>query len=67
VLEEDGGNADRGGSMKKIRIEIETVNAAFENPDEIPRILRELAVKWEQEPVIHDINGNRVGSVMIED
>jgi hypothetical protein len=24
-------------------------------------------VKWEQEPVIHDINGNRVGSVMIED
>jgi hypothetical protein len=54
-----------------LKIQIETSNAAFEEPGEVARILRELADKLDgatneggmiNNQPIRDINGNRVGS-----
>ena len=54
--------------MSKIRIEIETSNAAFkDDPNETSRILRELADKLEEgkKPTwLIDANGNTVGAVV---
>ena len=50
--------------MAKVRIEIDMDNAAFEDKDELPRILRSTANKiydGEFPSVIRDINGNKVG------
>ena len=56
--------------MSKIRIEIETSNAAFrDDPNETSRILRELADKLEEgkKPTwLIDANGNTVGAVIRE-
>ena len=56
--------------MIKIRIEIETINAAFRNdPNETSRILRELADKLEEGKTptwLIDANGNTVGAVSRE-
>lgn len=55
--------------MKKVKIEINTSNAAFEEGnDEVVRILRDLADKFECGSVrenILDINGNKVGKVVV--
>ncbi len=57
--------------MKNVTIKFDTTSAAFEpRPhDEIARILRELADKFERGAYIiyvYDANGNRVGSVEAE-
>ena len=56
--------------MSKIKIEIETGNAAFkDDPNETSRILRELADKLEEgkKPTwLIDANGNTVGAVIRE-
>ena len=60
-----------------IRIEIKTDNAAFESPDEISRILRNVTAMFEGcnnnfDPLefgtthLHDSNGNTVGKVTVE-
>ncbi len=54
--------------MKEVTIKIECGNAAFEPRahDEVARILRDLADKFEQGGYItapRDYNGNRVGTV----
>ena len=53
-----------------ITITIKTDNAAFEDgnrTDEIARILREIAddISSGHTPVVNDLNGNKVGSVML--
>lgn len=56
--------------MSKIKIEIETGNAAFkDDPNETSRILRELADKLEEGKTptwLIDANGNTVGAVSRE-
>ena len=55
--------------MESIKIEIETVNAAFEDRDELPRILRTLANRLEDgdcPELLRDINGATVGRVTYE-
>jgi len=59
--------------MKKIIIEIETVNAAFEDygTDEVSRILNWIADRLDSDigsetHTIMDINGNVCGKVIIE-
>lgn len=56
--------------MKKVIIEIETENAAFDGGEyELARILKEIANKLESGiPVskIRDINGNTIGSLRVE-
>lgn len=55
--------------MEKINIEINTGNAAFEDERELPRVLRELAIKFElgSEPkILKDLNGNKVGTISYE-
>ena len=51
--------------MEQFTLVIDTNNAAFEDPGEVPRILRELARKIEEcgslIGTIHDSNGNGVG------
>jgi hypothetical protein len=57
---------------KQIRITVNMENAAFEEPSELPRILRELAGKLEPERrymhfgliSLRDINGNKVGEAV---
>ena len=57
---------------ERIRIEIETGNAAFDDSPttEIARILRDLAKRFERDGIpperLRDINGNTVGTVTIE-
>ena len=59
--------------MESININILTVNDAFEGDYlnyELARILRDLANKVEDNNIpyyLHDINGNRVGIVEVED
>ena len=57
---------------KRIKIEIETKNAAFDDgnaPQEVARILRELAERMETRACLpdtvnlYDANGNRVGKL----
>ena len=56
---------------KRIKIDIETVNAAFDDnaPQEVARILRELAERMETRACLpdkvnlYDANGNRVGEL----
>lgn len=59
--------------MAKITIEINTDNAAFEDPFEVVRILQDLATKADNhgsdylaDLKIRDINGNVVGICAIE-
>jgi len=58
--------------MERITIEIETVNAAFDDEpaSEIARILRDLAEQFESFGLPHsklrDVNGNVCGRVEIE-
>lgn len=58
--------------MERITIEIETVNAAFDDEpaSEIARILRQLADRFEQCGLplskLYDVNGNACGRVNIE-
>ena len=55
--------------MEKFRITIETVNAAFEDIGELPRILRKVADTLEDGDIpqrLLDINGNVVGIVEYE-
>jgi len=52
--------------MSQIIITINTDNAAFEDEDEAPRILRELSKNLnisDFPTVLRDVNGNIVGSV----
>lgn len=54
--------------MKGIKIEIETVNSAFEGAEfnEVARILRELADnldRYNEVQSLRDINGNKTGKV----
>jgi hypothetical protein len=47
-----------------MHLEIETTNAAFDDPNEVPRLLREVATKIEAGKdggIIRDVNGNKVG------
>ena len=61
--------------MSKITIELNTDNAAFEeNPSEVSRILRLIADRaddgaWETMTALplSDGNGNRVGTITVED
>ena len=57
--------------MSKIKITINTDNAAFEDYDEVPRILGELAKKVIEkasyELTVLDINGNVVGKMEVEE
>jgi len=53
-----------------ITIRINTENAAFQdNPDEVSRILHDLANRYEamNRPIhpLYDYNGNRVGEIVI--
>lgn len=56
-----------------MKLEMETENEAFQNGEihyEIARILKEIAQKLEKlqdDGVIHDINGNKVGKWAISD
>ncbi len=46
------------------KLEIDTDNAAFEDPSEVPRMLREAALKIEQGKTsgkLRDLNGNICG------
>lgn len=56
--------------MEKITITIETANAAFDNaPEEVARILHELADRFQQRAIpekLRDINGNTCGTVETE-
>jgi len=58
--------------MERITITIQTGNAAFADypSAEITRILRKLAQRFEQDgippDVLLDVNGNRVGTVVVE-
>ncbi|UNY48828.1 hypothetical protein P9294_gp113 [Bacillus phage FADO] len=55
--------------MNKIIIEIETGNAAFEDGNELSRILRSLADKYENGDTPsseRDINGNKVAKITYE-
>lgn len=48
-----------------MKINIETNNAAFEDPDELPRLLLEIVDRINQgetQGIIRDTNGNKVGS-----
>ena len=65
------GRTHRSSKMENFTLNIETVNAAFDNgsTEEIARILRQLAQRLEnegmeagQEFVLRDANGNKVGS-----
>ena len=54
----------------KITIEIETDNAAFENPSEVKRILKAWLNRGHHkldDGKLMDINGNSVGTVEIEE
>lgn len=57
--------------MSKIKITINTDNAAFEDYDEVPRILSELAKKVIEKASyklsVLDINGNVVGKMEVEE
>ena len=56
--------------MSEVKITINTDNEAFEYPCELPRILTEIAAKFESgisEFDIKDINGNIVGKVEVEE
>lgn len=56
--------------MSKVKITINTDNEAFEYARELPRILTEIATKFESgasEFDIKDINGNIVGKVEVEE
>jgi len=51
-------------------VEIATDNAAFQEPDELPRLLRVVASKVEHGSdagAIVDVNGNRVGTFWTEE
>ena len=58
--------------MNRIKIEFETENAAFENEDlEIARIIEDLSKKarnnnLKDDHIIKDINGNKVGKVVVD-
>jgi len=56
--------------MTTFKLEISTDNAAFEDPEELPLLLRQVA-NWaaagEREHGIVDTNGNTVGRFWIED
>lgn len=48
-----------------MKLNIETDNSAFEDPNELPKILRSIARDIEEGRtfgIIRDTNGNRVGS-----
>lgn len=50
--------------MDNFRIDIGTANAAFKDPSELGRILRDISsrvLEGERSGIIFDINGNRVG------
>jgi len=58
----------------EVLIEVNTGNAAFENPEELYRVLNSAAVQAhnmvngaEASGILHDINGNTVGRVHIGD
>lgn len=53
----------------KAKIIIQMDNAAFDDPGELPRILRDLARRLENDPQdagsapLYDFNGNKVGEL----
>ena len=56
-----------------LKLQFDTANAAFDDPSEISRILRQLAdrLDWTgnlpSEYPVFDLNGNRVGKLTIEE